>query len=295
MTRNEELQIENYQDSWSKLYLHLAKNITETFGIEGEVALREGIRNFGIDRGDALREKHKETGLKINLYNLFTYGDLPGDPRFRRNKINLNPQERFSETLVCPIANMWIDMNEKKLGRIYCEEFHHAMYGTYAKKAQINLGQTLTQDGDNHCRFSIYLKPANMSEDERKNSFEEFDPEYNHENIKEYNMPNARDGFNMLCIKIYYNLVSTVLSKFGDEAIDPIKKATKDFAADIIKLLEEKSEALAQNMDKKFFEMNCPINMDINKDKTWDLYTNQTQKKLFEECFYPIINQVLLS
>ena len=110
MTRETELEIANYQDAWSKLYLHLARAVDQQFGLEAEPLLRQAVRQFGIDRGLAQREKHKKAGLKLNMENLFGHGDLPGDPRFRRNKIRLTEQERFSETLVCPIADMWRKM-----------------------------------------------------------------------------------------------------------------------------------------------------------------------------------------
>jgi hypothetical protein len=163
MKRNDELKIMNLQDSWTKLYYYLAKNLVEMFGIEGEQALREGIRNFGVDRGTTLRKEHLKSGLQPNLKNLFTYGDLPGDPRFRRNKIELTPQTRFSETLVCPMASLWKEMGGMNLGRIYCEEFHHAKFSAYAPHTQVNLTKTLTQDGDEFCRFSVYLRPANLN------------------------------------------------------------------------------------------------------------------------------------
>lgn len=295
MTRLEEYQIQNLQDIWAKLYIYLAKSLTEDLGIEGERALRHGIRNFGIDRGGALREKHLETGMKLNLYNLFTYYDLPGDPRFRRNKISLTPQERLSETLVCPIADMWESMGGKKLGRIYCEEFHHAMFGTYAPKAQVNLSQTLTQEGDNHCRFSVYLRPANMDSEERKISFEEFDPEFKEEKVKEYEMPSAREGFEMLCIKLYYNIALTALSRFGEKARESLGKALEEFAADVAAFLKKQSLALGEVLDEKFIEANCPISIMPSKtaEMLWNSYADKEPKEIFEQTFFPAFKKAL--
>lgn len=103
----EDMKIANLNDCWLKMYVYLAKEITDGYGIEGEAALRRGIRNFGYDRGETLRKEQLALGMKINMYNLWTYYDLPGDPRFKRNKIRLNTRERISETLVCPMADMW--------------------------------------------------------------------------------------------------------------------------------------------------------------------------------------------
>jgi hypothetical protein len=63
--------------------------------------------------------------------------------------------------LECTFFNVWRDYpDSQQIGRIYCEEVHHEIFGAYDPKTQINLSQTLTQ-GDDRCRFSIYLRPAN--------------------------------------------------------------------------------------------------------------------------------------
>ena len=49
MKKTEELKIKNLQDGWSMLYLCLAKAVVGIKGIDGEAALREGIREFGYD------------------------------------------------------------------------------------------------------------------------------------------------------------------------------------------------------------------------------------------------------
>ena len=55
MTKIEEIIIGNLQDCWSILYEELADGIVRTAGIEGEQALREGIRKYGIERGTKMR------------------------------------------------------------------------------------------------------------------------------------------------------------------------------------------------------------------------------------------------
>jgi len=155
-----EEHLQNLMDLQAKMYYYLAKGLL-AFGLEGEAAVRRSIRRFGRKRGLALRRDHLAKGLELNLYNLFTYYDLPGDVRFRRNQIELTPETRLSETLECTFFNVWRDYPDSlPIGRIYCEEVHHEIFGAYDPKTQINLSQTLTQ-GDDRCRFSIYLRPAN--------------------------------------------------------------------------------------------------------------------------------------
>ena len=155
-----EKQLQNLLDLQAKMFYYLGRGLLE-FGEEGDAALRRAIRKFGRERGLKMRKNHQDRGLEINLYNLFTYYDLPDDPRFSRNKIELTEQTRLSETLECTFYNVWIKYPDgPRIGRIYCEEVHHEIFGGYDKAVQTNLSQTLTQ-GDDRCRFSIYLRPAN--------------------------------------------------------------------------------------------------------------------------------------
>jgi hypothetical protein len=150
----------NLLDLQAKMYYYLARGLLE-FGEEGEAALRRAIRRFGRERGLELRRDHLARGLDINLHSLFTQYDLPADPRFKRNKIELTEQTRLSETLVCTFYNVWRQYPDgERIGRIYCEEVHHQIFGAYDPAVQTNLTQTLTQ-GDDRCRFSIYFRPAN--------------------------------------------------------------------------------------------------------------------------------------
>ena len=289
MERHTELEIANYQDAWAKLYLHLARAVVRDFGIEGEVRLREGIRNFGIDRGRAQRAEHKAAGLKLNMENLFGKGDLPGDPRFRRNKIRLTPQERLSETLVCPLAVMWRDMDGLRLGRIYCEEFHHAKFGAYAPKSQTNLSQTLTQEGDQFCRFSIYLRPGNMTEEERREAFAEYDPDFKPENVKALHELTVRQGFTMLCVKIVYHIGHVLLETWGEKGAACLSGAIREFGADFADMLRQRAAALHQPFDRAFAQANAPLDFSPadHGHTVWALYADKRPEKLFVAALYP--------
>jgi len=296
MTRIEELEIQNMQDIWSKFYLHLAKELIEELGVEGEKALRQGIRNFGVDRGLAQWEKHKALGMKRNLYNLFSYGDLPNDSRFRRNRMLLTTQQRFTETLVCPLADMWEQMGGKYIGRIYCEEFHHAKFAAYAPKVQVNLSQTLTQEGDNHCRFSVYLRPSNMNEDERQEAFPEYDSDYKAEKVLPYEYDTPKNGFGTLIIKIFYHLANTA-EALGEPGQQAIINGAKKAAADIAQMLKERAKFRALPLDEEFLEKNTPFYLFVENElaKCWGRYENKGPQELYGKYFVPeLVNNLNL-
>ena len=170
MYTQEQIRIMNFGDTFSMVYGCICRKLIERFGLEGERAARCGTRYYGRYRGLAEQKVHLENGLKINLENLFTrFYDLPADPRFRRELQWINPQERVSHSLICPMADIWIANGMKEIGRMYCEEFHPACYGSYAfDQTYVYLGKTLRQDGDDYCEFNLLLRPENMPEELRK-------------------------------------------------------------------------------------------------------------------------------
>jgi hypothetical protein len=149
--------IQQFGELYSLLYICMAKEFEDSFGKEGEEALRRAIRNFGHQRGRRLRERHEAEGLPITVKTLFEHYDLPPDNRFRRNPIELTDYIRYSETLVCPYTEIWSDHGLSHLGVIYCMEFHQAMWEAYISDIIVELPKTLTK-GNEKCRFEVYRK-----------------------------------------------------------------------------------------------------------------------------------------
>lgn len=290
-TKLEELQIANLQDSWSIIYEEMASALLHQCGIDGESALRQGIRRYGIERGNKMRERHLSLGMKLNLKNLFSYFDLPSDPRFKREKISLTPQQRLSYTLICPIAQQWINDGNKKLGRIYCEEFHHACFGAYAEKSQTNLAKTLTEDGDNYCCFSVYLRPGNMTPEERKAAFEEYDADYHLAENFQYDLGTHKDGYNRLSILIIYFIAAEAISKFGKRGETAAMQGIIQLREHLVRFMKERAEAIDAPCDRSFLEKNMPLRLTFAEEALWNAYDNPTITALIQKHFYDKIDQ----
>jgi len=291
MDYRDRLKMTNPQDIFAREYIYLARCMVDNYGEDGERALREAIRRFAVDRGRSLREAHLKAGLKINLYNLFTYGDLSTDPRMRRNKIKLTPQERLSETLVCALYDQWRLMDAVALGRIYCEEVHHAKFGAYAPKSQTNLTQTLTQ-GDDYCRFSVYLRPANMDDEEKAISFEEYgQPE---PKPVTYSVPSYRHGFAMLAVRLVHAFVLTAERRFGEEGVKRLCDTLSGFADDVVRFLKDKANLVGVEFDGQYVVENCPI--PGRDDSVWqgmEEIQNSRTAEILEDYFLSRVNSAV--
>jgi hypothetical protein len=144
----------------AKLYYFMGKEMLDSFGDEGEQALRRSVRNFGVSRGEALRDRHQEAGLPIDVRSLFENYDLPyGKDHYQVRKIiQFDEDHRVSETMICHLQEIWHELGGeegKQIGAIYCDEFHQAMWGAYDNDITVDLPSLLSKN-DPCCRFEVH-------------------------------------------------------------------------------------------------------------------------------------------
>lgn len=295
MYKIDELEIQNLQDSWSAMYVILARSVMDTLGRAGEGVLRESIRRFGRDRGLTNRQHHLDNNIKINLKSISAIEcDCPGDPRFRENLLRLDEQVHLADVITCPLADLWIKYGEKDLGRIYCEEFYHAYFRAYCyDKAQVNLSKTLTHDGDNHCRFAVYFRPANLSEETRPKCFAEFDPRY--EFSEEPIMPSvkAKNGFASLWLKMYYYLLEVADELYGCEGRCAIAIGLQKLGDDAAGFMKKRADMTGNVPNSAYVSANYPINIDIDNDIFWEKYEKYDAKELLKINFNRVFKEKL--
>lgn len=266
--------IMNLGDAYTLLYGFIAKSVIDRLGLDGERAVREATRQFGYDRAETTRKRHLEVGAKINMLNLFTlFHDLPGDPRFRRELQEINPQERVSHTLVCPMADIWAEYGQKAIGRIYCEEFHPACYSHYAfDQSQVNLSKTLTQDGDAYCDFNVILRPENLPEELKPVCFADYDPEYQEPEIA-HEETDGKKGFASLSIKLYYYLMKCASEELGDAGVQAVRAGLEQLADAVAELFVKRAAEDGIPIDRAYMKDNLPMDLDTEADSgMWEAY-----------------------
>jgi len=153
-------------DYWAYLYYFLAKKLL-SLGQAGEAALRRAIREFGSHRGKELRRKVLANGQETTIKSLFENYDLPEDPRFEQDLIRQDEEVRVSKETKCNFSEVWSELDGGwEIGKIYCEEVHHAFYSAFEPAIQVNITQTLTR-GDDYCDFVLFMRKANKFKDEK--------------------------------------------------------------------------------------------------------------------------------
>lgn len=282
----EEQCIMDLSDNYTVLYSFLGRSLIDTFGVAGEKALREGTRRYGRDRGEASRRDHEALNVKINMKSLFSVGgDLPPDPRFRRELQELNPEERVSHTLVCPMADIWKAYGEARIGRIYCEEFHPACYNHYAfDYGHTNLGMTLTQEKDEYCDFNVVLRAANLPHDLKPKCFAEYDPGYVAPDVHPA-AASGKTGFECISVKLYYYILEAALEQLGEPGWNAMASAMEKMAVDGAQRARRTAERYGRPFDEQIVFDTYPLTLDRDKTQQWAGYSANEAVQRFEKTF----------
>ena len=290
----EEQCVINLADSYTLLHSFIVRALLDECGVEGEQAAREGVRRFGRDRAMNTRSKHLQMGAKINMKSLFSLGrDLPTDPRFRRELQELNPQERVSHTLICPMADVWKAYGEREIGRLYCEEFHFACYNTYAYGyTQVNLAKTLTQEMDDYCAFNVILRPENLPEELRPVCFAEYDPGYVEPEFQRSGAK-GKAGFSLLSIKLYYYLLEAAEERLGEKGTKAVEKSLQAMAKDAAFRLKKTAADYGKEINTEFVDQNYTFSMDPDDDPAWDNYSKHDSVTRIKRYLIPLFTAEL--
>lgn len=290
MYTKEQTEVIHLQDSYTIMYALLSREIINALGETGERIVREATRRYGKDRGRKRRQKHQDLNVKINMHSLFAVcSDLPPDPRFRRDRLMLTEEERNSHTLVCPMAEVWEQYGAKEIGRIYCEEFHRACYQEYAfGLTQVNLAQTLTEDGDTYCDFHIVLRKANVPDDLKPQCFEEYDPNYTAPDIKG-EPADGKSGFSSLCVRVYYYMTEVLHEQCPDQAENVMKRALNVWAEDTERRLRQEAGEMKEHLNPEFVEHHFPLYVNIDDEPLWEEYDRYGAKELLRKEFYEVL------
>lgn len=296
MYKLDELEIQNLQDCWSTMYITIASSIVDIFGSSAEGVLRESVRRYGYDIGETNRKMHMNNNIKINLKNLFNLGcECHKDPRFRENILQSDEQVHLLDVITCPMANIWISCGHKNLGRIYCEEFYRSYYKSYCfDKAQVNLSKMLTHDGDNHCQFAIYFRPANLSKELRPKCFMEFDSNYEQYKKVDFESLNPKGIFKLLWLKMYYYLLEVVEENYYDEGKAAISIALQKLAVYSTEFIKKRADMTGKVADMDFISKNYPIDVEMNCDSFWNIYDKHDAKKILTINFNRLFSAKLI-
>ena len=254
-----EIETENQSDFFPRLFIFLARSIFSTCGHGGEGAVRESVRQFGAERGLLLRDKHIDAGIKTNVKSFYCVSDSACDFRMRSNMLRLNEEVCLREIYTCPYADLWGHYNACDIGLWFCEEYERSMFLAYTSgKGQAHLSARLTCPRENHCRFSMYYRKANVDPVIIERCFS-----YNiteDARTSEYD-----DRFHLTigesCARLYFSILDVTQKRFGNEGECAVANGLRELAAEEARVLQRQARHTLNRCDEEYVIRNFPISL----------------------------------
>lgn len=145
--------------SWStlfcRLFAHVAKEVVEKFGEEGEEAIRKGVWAFGVERGQNIAERARANGCKNDIesylpnYDMARSDDFTAENKYGENQV----EQLFSQ---CGFAEQWIADGMEKYGKLYCDMIDPAIVKGYNDNMECIHDRRIYEDGV--CSFCFRMK-----------------------------------------------------------------------------------------------------------------------------------------
>jgi len=146
------------------IYLYLTRPVLERFGMEGEKAIRRGLRAFGKFRGGRIRKWHQAEGLPINVESLMKFWDILSVRGCGAENPDFTPYFVEFETTHCPLHDVCKEADFEHYGYLYCDEIHQEVTMAYHPKANVEIHEGLMK-GDPGCHFK-FLMPVETPEEQ---------------------------------------------------------------------------------------------------------------------------------
>lgn len=279
-----EIQFQNQQDCFNALLLTLFRNLMSVMGRKGETIIRRAVQNFGFYLGKKAEEKITAEGKLPNLKEAALQEDIFIDPRFRIFPIRVRQQELWAEVHTCPIADYMKNQGASDIGLMFCEEFCHAYFKGYSGgKAQANLSKTLMSSFDNHCRFSIYYRPANLDAADREKVFD-LNTTQEEAVLPPRGMLHSTESLQEAYLLLYGCLYDMAEDIGGMEGLCAVAMGLRELAGNQKAALEKWAEARRRECDEAFIEENFPVSL-RDGQKILSVYLDIEQEKFFRENF----------
>ncbi len=146
-----------------RLYMHYANTVIADYGADGEMTVRNHLRQFGQWRGTEMREAHHAMGKPIDMQSLTCFWDNASTYVIDDDMDagTYTPSDSRFDVHFCPASLAWKDAGFHRWGHVYCDEFHQACASSYHPDGNVVIPINMMK-GDDHCAFR-WIMPANAA------------------------------------------------------------------------------------------------------------------------------------
>lgn len=153
---DKELELEpvNMYVLFAKMFAHITKEVEEACGETGVEAVREGIRQFGMERGRDIARRAKLMGHETDAEHYLSCYDMGRSQLFESENIigKTTVEQNFSK---CIFAEQFAQDGMEKYGIHYCEMIDPAIAEGYNPNFKCAHDKHFFKDG--HCHFMFTM------------------------------------------------------------------------------------------------------------------------------------------
>lgn len=296
MNNIEEIKHQTQFDCFGAMYACLAIELVKWGGVNGERALREGVRSYGEEKGWLLRERHTRDGTAVNLHSLIRQQRCCGeDPRFHLDVKQDTGQVQTWEVYSCPLQRIWSQYDCEKEGGYYCEELVHAVVKAYTQgKGQANLSNRKTCERDDFCLFALYYRPSNVSGLQKNQSFGRIGLESEVEKEPLKGGGEFR-GMKKDFLGLYRAILGAAQDCMGMEGVAAVTAGLGKLTKETAGLLISIADRTGNRLDVEFMEQYFPLALDAENMKNTIGRNDQYMEMIVLNFIQPLLTKLNIS
>lgn len=152
-----EMEPVNMYVLFARMFAHIMKQVEEKCGEEGVKAVREGVRQFGIERGEDIAKRAKAAGHDVDAMHYLSCYDMGRSDYFYSEDI---VKEKTVEQVFtkCVFAETFMKDGMEKYGIHYCEMIDPAIAEGYNNCFKCTHDKHFFKDGQCHFLFEMEEK-----------------------------------------------------------------------------------------------------------------------------------------
>ncbi|EZH66677.1 hypothetical protein DH09_12225 [Bacillaceae bacterium JMAK1] len=136
-------------------FAQIAKQVVDQFGEQGKDAIREGVRRFGLQRGENIANRAEHLGYDNTIEHYLSNYDMGRSDLFEFD--TTIHAENIDQTFTkCPFGQQWADENMHEYGILYCEMIDPSIAKGYNKDFEVDHPKFILKEGV--CQFDFKLK-----------------------------------------------------------------------------------------------------------------------------------------
>ncbi|MCD8084057.1 MAG: L-2-amino-thiazoline-4-carboxylic acid hydrolase [Clostridiales bacterium] len=120
--KDEKLELEpvNMYILFAKMFAHITREVEKTCGQEGVDAVREGVRQFGLERGRDIARRAKAMGHEVSPEFYLSCYDMGRSDYFTSDD-HVTPERVEQNFTQCVFADQWQKDGTEQYGIHYCQ------------------------------------------------------------------------------------------------------------------------------------------------------------------------------